>query len=217
MTEKRSLISYENYRQAMDKFDYFVVGASGALCAFIAQGLKPERLGWNSYTYELAALALLFIAVVLGFKRLEAQVTMHALNTEQLHASEARGSSAKALGQGGLNISESGELLSPQELLARVEKYGALLEAIEPAMERQIKRGLRYYKWRNRFLALGFIVLVSARVAGPYQNWTSANSSITPRFQLAHGERDVLRIDTATGKTWHWDAFSGEFYDVTPK
>ena len=40
----RSVIAYEHYREASQRFEYFVLGISGALCAYITQNLKPEKL-----------------------------------------------------------------------------------------------------------------------------------------------------------------------------
>jgi len=40
--KKRSLIVFGHYREAEQKFEYFVTGVSVAACGYIAQTLRPE-------------------------------------------------------------------------------------------------------------------------------------------------------------------------------
>lgn len=67
MTTERSDKLYVNWRASTEKFDYFMLGVICALCAFIAQGYKPSRLGLNAITLELIALLILVLSVVAGF------------------------------------------------------------------------------------------------------------------------------------------------------
>ncbi|MEZ5706341.1 MAG: hypothetical protein R3E56_14345 [Burkholderiaceae bacterium] len=49
MPTERSDKVYETYRQAVEKFDYFILGVTGALCAYISQVYKLAQVtevGW---------------------------------------------------------------------------------------------------------------------------------------------------------------------------
>jgi hypothetical protein len=72
MSTERSDALFKSWRESTEKFDYFMLGVLGALCAYVAQGYKPARIGINSGTAELIALLLLVLAAVLGFRRIEA-------------------------------------------------------------------------------------------------------------------------------------------------
>lgn len=46
----RSILAYEHYREATQRFEYFILGVSGALCAYIGQHLSPQKIGLTAYT-----------------------------------------------------------------------------------------------------------------------------------------------------------------------
>src|SRR6266496_1472067 len=58
MSEKRSLIAFEHYREGEQRFEYFITGVSTALCAYIGQTLQPQNFGFNSYTLEVLSVGL---------------------------------------------------------------------------------------------------------------------------------------------------------------
>jgi hypothetical protein len=37
MSEKRSIIAFEHYREGEQRFEYFITGVSTALCAYVGQ------------------------------------------------------------------------------------------------------------------------------------------------------------------------------------
>ena len=91
MSTDRSDRLYDTWRASAEKFDYFVLGILGALCAYIANNFEPGVLGLNPKTVELSALATLFASAILGFLRVEASVLLTSLNHRYLRANEQRG------------------------------------------------------------------------------------------------------------------------------
>ncbi|MEO7522339.1 MAG: hypothetical protein ABIW79_11035 [Gemmatimonas sp.] len=81
MSDDRAKMLYQAWQQASEKFDYFVVGAAGALVACVGQHIRPTRLALNAGSLELVALATLVAAVVIGLKRIETEVTCLRLNS----------------------------------------------------------------------------------------------------------------------------------------
>jgi hypothetical protein len=70
-SDHRSLIEFGYYREGLQRFEYFIVGVSLALCAYVGQTLHPEKLGFlSAYTIEVVSLALLIVSAVAGFKRI---------------------------------------------------------------------------------------------------------------------------------------------------
>ncbi len=218
VAEKKSLMTYENYRQASDKFDYFILGLSGALCAYVAQGLKPERLGANSYTYELAALGILVFGVILGFRRLEAIVICVKLNHELMLASEGRSTIVKAMEGQGQVRGEHGELIPGQDLPKRLREYGISIKALEPTLDEVRDRAGTLYRWRNGVLLVGFLVLVGARVAGPYQSQNRGPSASGPdRFSVHQSQIPPfwVRVDHTSGETWRYDRIGDKWERIS--
>ena len=91
MTTERSDKLRTTWRDSTEKFDYFILGVTGALCAFISQTYKPAKIGVNAGTLEVVALLILVLAVVASFRRLEKSLLTTATNHQELHAYEARG------------------------------------------------------------------------------------------------------------------------------
>lgn len=168
MTVDRSIKAFEFYAQARDKFDYFVVGAAGALCAYVAQNLKVGELGATPGTLELAALLVLIGSVVAGFRRMELAVQLLAFNHLTLHHSEIAGELAKGAQQYQRMISDSGEVLGSAEAMQRAVTHSNLAKKVQEQSSGARIPAERWYKWRNRLLLIGFLMLVASRVWAPY-------------------------------------------------
>ena len=65
-------------------------------------------------------------------------------------------------------------------------------------------------------IAFGFIHRAKSSAPAPVPIPSTAAAEPTPRFQMLQAGPHVLRLDTTTGTTWLWDAFTEEFCDVTP-
>ena len=169
MTTERSDRVYENWRTSAEKFDYFVLGILGALCAYIANNFEPGRLGVNPKTLELIALVSFFASAVLGFVRVEATVLLTSLNHRYLRLNEQRGSLTQQLQSGRpfLN-SATGQIYAPQDAQAEIFEINRTLPKIDQQMASSNSRAEFAYSWRNRLVLIGFLVLIGARVWGAY-------------------------------------------------
>lgn len=70
------------------KLDYFILGATLAICAYLAQTNTYGQLGANSETFLLGSLLVFASSAVFGFKRLEAKVTFMFNNAEALEIAD---------------------------------------------------------------------------------------------------------------------------------
>jgi hypothetical protein len=74
--QKRSLIAYEHAREGSQRFEYFILGVSVGLCAYIGQTLSPQKLGFSPYTLEVCSLVVLIASIVVTFKLIESVITV---------------------------------------------------------------------------------------------------------------------------------------------
>jgi hypothetical protein len=165
--EARSLIAQRSHSEASQKFDYFVTGLTGALCAYIVQNWKPHRVtAITPDLLEAIALVILFLAAVAGFKRIEWTLMTMQANVQWLRASEECGAMADAVHQnsGGMMYNaESGEVLSLSDAMGKYKALSETCPEIRRQMDSAADRAGRWYEWRNRLLVVGFLVLVAGR------------------------------------------------------
>jgi hypothetical protein len=168
LATERSDAVYGYWRDASEKFDYFVTGLTGALVAFIGERLQPTPLGPNAATVEVAALLLLIASVMVGFKRIEVVVTSFRLMYQRTYRQEARGALVSAYQGGGLLNSSTGDVLSPVEIEHKVGVLEAETDAAEKHLEELAVSSASLYRWRNRLLLAGFLTLVASRILAAY-------------------------------------------------
>lgn len=94
--EPRSLAMHEAFRDAAGKFDHFVLAATLAVCAFLAQSIPYGQLGANIPTLHLVNLLTFGASAWFGFRRIESTVSVFRLNALYLDALE-KGWEADAL------------------------------------------------------------------------------------------------------------------------
>lgn len=169
MPTDRSDKLHAEWRAATEKFDYFILGVTCALSAFIGQGYRPERLGLNPAALELVALLVFVLAVVAGFRRIEKTLLVTVLNSRELHAFEARGGMVAKMQSGQTLINEAtGQFFSSEQAAARVVELTKTIKETQPVLEAAKSAAYRHYRLRNSLLLLGFLLLLSARIWSAY-------------------------------------------------
>jgi len=167
MSTDRSDKVFEAARDAQIKFDYFMLGIVGALCAFIGQSFQAARIGINPSTLELMSLLMLFGAAIFGFLRIESMNLTMRLNAQHLRMQEERGMLVASKGNPGFNRS-TGETLSPEKIAAKVAALTEVIPISKEQLANAQGRTLKYYKLRNLLLISGFLSLLGARVWTAY-------------------------------------------------
>ena len=137
-----------------------------ALCAYVGQTLKPERLGISPYTLEVLSLVLIVLSVFVGFKRIEV-ITLGALvNHEILHLGELRGTFVSHP-EGFIN-GQSGESWDPEGVAREVTRINKVIPLRQAQMKRISKQTAKLYRWRNGLLGLGFVGLLTSKILAGY-------------------------------------------------
>lgn len=174
MATERSDTLYQSYLEAVNKFDYFVLGISLALVGYLAESLSIGPLVWlDSSTVELASIVALLVSAVCGFKRIESGVQFLRLNTAYLRKGEEAGtlksSAVKSGFRSAWGINEStGELLSPGEAMRRGKIAEMIAEGVKEKLNEETEAGGVWYKARNVFLFLGLGGVIVARIMEGY-------------------------------------------------
>jgi hypothetical protein len=170
-SDDRSLIEFGYYREGLQRFEYFIVGVTLALCAYVGQTLHPEKLRLlSAYTIEVFSLALLILSAVVGFKRIESLVQHSRLNAQLLDAKEKRGAVVAAVpNTQRLIVNEiSGEALSVEQAANLMRELTGKIESLTKLMKQERRKHVALYKWRNGLLLVGFCGLVLSKILAPY-------------------------------------------------
>lgn len=167
MSTERSDRVFEAAREARQKFDYFILGLIGAVCAFIAQSFRPEKLGFNPSTVELVSLVLLVASAIYGFKRIDSSTTLMHVNAKLLRMNEEKGMLIKQRGKVTFN-SATGEHYSASVIEEKISALDSNIPATRQRLDTLQNVVQSNYEWRNRLLLAGFIALLGARVFSAY-------------------------------------------------
>lgn len=168
MTTERSDKVFESWRQAAEKFDYFILGVTGALCAYISQVYKPAKLGLNPASLELFALVLLVGSAVAGFRRIENTIQVTSLNHRLLRANEERGILVSKASNGALINESTGDILSPHMVVQHIDTVTQSIPELRQQLKIARSAAEYSYRVRNALLFVGFSILVIAKVWSAY-------------------------------------------------
>ena len=168
MPTKRSDGLYESWRLSTEKFDYFILGVLGALCAYISQTYSPEKIGVNPGTIELLAFLILILSVIFGFRRIEHINQSLSLNHQLLHSYEKRGNLSEVIEKGtGVNR-ETGEIYTTEYAMKKSVALTNKIKTIDPLLKKSQIKAKNYYNLRNYSMFLGFILLILAKLFSAY-------------------------------------------------
>ncbi len=78
------------HNEAANKFDYFILGATLAICAYLAQTNPYGRIGLNEETLLLGTLVIFACSAACGFKRIEASIRDVRMNAIALSQRDPR-------------------------------------------------------------------------------------------------------------------------------
>jgi hypothetical protein len=166
-SEDRPLKAWERGRESAEKLDYFMLGMSSALTAYIGQHLPTTTLGLNAGSLEYASLAAFSLSVVAGIERVRAGVAGLSAQQVQLEASGMAGAMRTMLVKkptSGAIDEVSGRTYTPAEVVAKIAHEDKRTQAADRQWERWKKRGERAYRWRDYLLFLGVLTYAAGKI-----------------------------------------------------
>ena len=86
--DERSVKLHQSASTESANFDRFVLGASMAACAYLAQTMPFGPLGLNVSTMYLATLFMMALSAIFGFLRIESTISTMNANSSYLHMIE---------------------------------------------------------------------------------------------------------------------------------
>lgn len=164
MSDGRTLL-FVHTREAAQRFEYFLLGVSVALCAYVGQTVKPEKLGFSPYTLEVASIVVLIASIVAGFKRVEAMIATSSLNHDVVDLQARR---AKLVGGEAMFREKTGTAVTPAERASAISDMTKVLQEQQGALDEAVAQGRRWYWWRKFLLAVGFGGFFAAKILTPY-------------------------------------------------
>lgn len=138
-TDTRSVLLHQSASTESMGFDRFVLGATLAACAYMAQTIPFGPLGHNIETMYLWTLAVMAAAAFFGFKRIEAVIEMVKFNSQYLADLE------------------TGKVKTEE----RFDRY-------QTDLKRSSHRTLIFYRARNTTLFMSFACYVATKVFATY-------------------------------------------------
>lgn len=166
--ENRSLIAYEHYRDAAQRFDYLVTGLIGALCAYIGQNIHPQKIGITPNTLELVSFLIFVFAFLFCFKRLEKSIQVFNIGHQILDLGEKKGQLIPHIGKTQILNESTGDIFSAEEVCKRIKAFDKEIPVLEKNLEKVRKQSKCYYDLRNWAIFVGFISLLASKIWSAY-------------------------------------------------
>lgn len=169
MSTDRSDTVYGYWREASEKFDYFVTGLALALVGYLGADMNSVRIGVTPEGMQAIAAVLLLLSAGAGLKRLEVSVAIYKIMHMRLYSEESAGAiGAAAAGGGTLYNASTGAYVSPEHAAYQYHYHRAGVQVTKEQLDGLVASATRWYSVRNGFLMAGLVVLVSSRVLPAY-------------------------------------------------
>ena len=164
MSTERNDSIHNYWGQSSEKFDYFITGATGALCAYLFQTFQPAKIYFSPDTLELLSLLILIATVFAGFKRIENIVETYRHNHISLYLSEYIGQLVSNYDGRPLINEATGETMSPEQVEAKIEALKHIYTEVRNDADSRANAAGKWYKCRNRLLATSLLLLVASKI-----------------------------------------------------
>ena len=168
MTE-RSVLAYQTWANAQEKFDYFILGVIGALCAYLSQNISPAPLTFNAGTLEIISLVVFIASAIVAFLRLEAAITLYSLGHQRLSLLEKKGQLVGNFEGGSMINKQTGQVFTAKKVTIEVTAINKALPELDKAIESLKQKTVALYNARNYLLLTGFLILVGAKLWAAYE------------------------------------------------
>ncbi len=154
--ERQSAEAHRDYRQANEKFDYFLTTVTIAMCGYLVQIYDASGLRNFDVVSILGASSIcLFLASILcGFHRMEKLIQAKRKNYDYLRASERIGDISRSAASGE-TVLFNGEPADKNKILSEIEKCDERVASLTKEMNDKGGSAEWLYKVRNNTLLLG--------------------------------------------------------------
>jgi len=164
MGEDKIFAAWEAWLRESTKYDYYVLGITGFICAYIARGfvVQPVRIAPN--TLELFALFTLIGSFICGFIRVQQTVGLLRIGIEKEEAIQKLRVLREAQAMPAIVKDSTGTKVSAGELAVAHRVLPLLVDGCDDASNKTIDISSRAFTWRNILLVLGGIMMLASKV-----------------------------------------------------
>jgi hypothetical protein len=186
-TNPVTLELYKRGNEAVEKFDYFICGVTGAAFSYQIQHYDPKVLRFDSHALEPLSLLLLGLSFFFGVNRLAASSLAANINHRMEDARDKAEQCARMLENPSVAREISGRSINVDEMKAMHLNFVVAWNNLQKPLDEVAARAKRYYRWRDRFLIAGFVAIFLAKVLQPYVTGVSPAipATLTPIQQTA--------------------------------
>ncbi|ENO3977382.1 hypothetical protein [Aeromonas veronii] len=171
----RSIEVFKEISVSMQNFDYFMLGISIALFAYLGKDFKPVQFGVNVGTIELISLTALFISITFGYFRIKCDLTIKALNFHVLDLGEKRGALTEALLTPGQKYNaKTGDIIDHKKASIEIEMFKEIIDENHLKLKSKQDRSVWLSMFRDLFLSVGFLSLLITKYLDLILRWVSA-------------------------------------------
>ena len=156
--------AFEKWHQSSQKFDYYITGFTGGLCAYIAQSYKATPVSISPNTLELISLLVIIASVVAGFKRIESQISIENLLAKLAFTKGEIEKYCQDPGDLGLLNQTTGKVVNPEVVKINLESLRNSRTKIDSKLQNSGDNWELWYSIRNWSLLCGFLLLVASKV-----------------------------------------------------
>ncbi|MBN46755.1 MULTISPECIES: hypothetical protein [unclassified Methylophaga] len=161
---KDSLEAWKIWKQAQQKYDYFIVGLTTALLAYLGGSFSPEPFAFSQNTFELISLTFLLASVVTGILKLESDLSVQSTNLRKVEAQEQLDVVNKILNFPSRSIDlDTGMEISLTEAKERQNILQEFISKAGKGLNKVGKKSERLFITRNIFLLLGLLCLIISK------------------------------------------------------
>jgi hypothetical protein len=162
----RSFEAWKSWKQAQQKYDYYIVALGSALFAYLGANFKVELSVHWSYYLELVSLTSIIISIVFGILRIQSDVFIQSVDFRKAYANEHLDLANKVVTFNGRAIDgDTNNLIPIEEALQRQIELRQFIESADKTLKTLGNSSERFFNVRNIALLIGFFFLLLSKAA----------------------------------------------------
>jgi hypothetical protein len=160
----RSFEAWKSWKQAQQKYDYYIVALGSALFAYLGASFKVEQsVNW-SYYLELLSLTSIIISILFGILRIQSDVSIQSVDYRKAYANEHLDLANKVVTFNGRAIDgDTGNIIPIEDALQRQIKLREFIGSADKTLKTLGNSSERFFNVRNVALLLGFFLLLISK------------------------------------------------------
>tara|TARA_Y100001956_G_scaffold79345_1_gene92366 strand:+ start:570 stop:1091 length:522 start_codon:yes stop_codon:yes gene_type:complete len=165
--DNEKLDLFKGIRDSQQKLDYFLLGLTSALFAYVGEKYKPEPISLSENTLELAAITLFFVSLLVGFWRINTNIKVMMGNYRVLDMESNQSSILSSFAEpDGYLQHSSGRVIHTQEAQIILSVISEQAPLVKKRMSRNVILSGWLSRLRNWSLMSGFLLMAFSKLYG---------------------------------------------------